>query len=91
MRIKSKTYYIIYYNKNINDYDIIYTDNKWVYVIATKHKHVPLIIKYDKKVKWFTIKDWQYDIGNQTKYQIDNKYNVKMEEVSKEEVFLELL
>jgi len=84
LKLKPRTYYKRYYNNYSDDaYYILYTGNKWVYILATKHKHVPLI-KHTKKQEWDTIKKWQYDIDNR-------KYNVKMEEVSKEDVFLELL
>jgi len=77
--IKPNTYYKRYYN--INVYDIIYTDNKWVYIIADKFNNIPLI-KYDKKPGWGTIKRYQEFI---------NDKNYKIEEISKEDLFLELL
>jgi len=93
MKIKPNTYYKNYFY-DINDpsikyreyysntdYDIVYTGNKWVYYIASKYNDTPLI-KYDKKIKWRIIKRYQEFIN-------DNNY--KIEELSKEDVFLELL
>jgi len=77
--IKPNTYYKRYYN--INEYNIIYTDNKWVYIIAYKLGNQPLV-KYDKKRGWGTIKRYQEFI---------NDKNYKIEELSKEDLFLELL
>ena len=81
MKIKPRTYYKIYYNVDKEWYDILYTGNKWVYIIAYKHNNNPLI-KYDKKIKWFTINDYQDYI---------DMYSIKIKELTKEDVFLELL
>ena len=103
MKIKPKTYYKIYYHEDKEWYDILYTGNKWIYIvaeqfgtrplekhdkkrkwgylIADKYNNIPLI-KYDKKIKWFTINDYQDYI---------DMYSIKIKELTKEEVFLELL
>ena len=80
MKIKSDTYYKIYYHED-NGYYILYTGNKWVYIIAKKYYNKPLE-KHDKKRKWFTINDYQDYIDTR---------NIKIEEVSKEDLFLEML
>ena len=81
MKVKPNTYYKGYYTNSIFEYDILYTDTKYVYIIAKKYYNNPLV-KYDKKFKWWTIKIWQNNIDTR---------NIKIEEISKEEVFLELL
>jgi len=81
MKIKPNTYYKRYYTNSIFEYDIKYTDKKYVYIIAEKEYDNPLD-KFDKKFKWGTIKSWEiYMTGR----------NDKMEEMSKEDLFLELL
>jgi len=80
MKIKPNSYYKRYYN-NINSYDIFYTDTKHVYEIARKYTNDPLV-KLAKKEVWWTIEEWNKFI---------NIYNYKMEEISKGDVFLELL
>ena len=85
-KIKARTYYKIYYTETesiIGDdhYIILYTGTKWVYIIAKKYYNKPLF-KYDKKFKWDIIKHLQNSI---------NIFNYKIEEISKEDVFLELL
>ena len=81
MKLKIQTYYKRYYTYSISDYDIMYTGKKYVYIIAEKAHDKPLD-KFDKKLKWENIKKCQYII---------NKFNLKIEELSKEDVFLELL
>ena len=84
MNIKPRTYYNVYDNTEVcdyNGYDIVYTGTKWVYRIAYQYDDEPLI-KYTKKYKWGTIKEWQYYI---------KKQKLKVEEISKSDVFLELL
>jgi len=78
MKINPNTYYKISYNDN---YNILYTNNEWIYKIAYKYKDKPLL-KYDEKFKWGTINEWQEMI---------DKHSYNIEEISKEEVFLELL
>jgi len=78
MRIKSKTYYIIYYPTH---FTIWYTGTKWVYAIARKYNNTPLV-KYTKKVNLNNIKGFQKNI---------NVNNYKTKELSKEDLFLELL
>jgi len=89
MKIKPNTYYKRYYTKYIIlypsfGYDIIYTGNKHVYIIAHKYNNEPLY-KYDHKVKSGSIKEFQEYIKHLDK----RKYIV--EEISKEDVFLEML
>jgi len=81
MKIKPNTYYKRYYTNSIFEYDIKYTDKKYVYIIAEKEYDNPLD-KFDKKFKWGTIKRYQ---------RIINVNNYNIEEISKEDVFLELL
>ena len=81
IKIKPRTYYKRYYHED--DYDIHYTGNKYVYIIAFKYKN-HLLIKHTKKEVWGTIKNFQ-DFVNISAY-----YN-KIEEISIEDVFLELL
>ena len=63
------------YNKTM--YYIIYTGTRWVYVIA-EHYNNKLLHRPNKKVKWGTLEEY-------------NDYNNKIEEISKEDLFLELL
>ena len=79
MKIKPRTYYKRYYDKD--NYDILYTDNELVYVIAEKYKDLPTY-KLDKIVSYFTIKAWQRNIEHNT---------VNVEEIGKADLFLELL
>ena len=76
MKIKPRTYYKRYYDKD--EYDIVYTDNEWVYCIT--YKYNGKLIKHDKKYKWGTIREWYI-----------NSSDYKLEEISKEDLFLELL
>ena len=80
MKIKRKTYYK-YHTFNDQDFDIIYTGNKWIYIVAEKYGTRPLE-KHDKKRKWWTITYWQ---------RVVNRNMYKTTELSKEDVFLELL
>ena len=79
IKIKPRTYYKKYYTSDW--YDIYYTGNKLVYKIAETYINNSLI-KYNKKRYWATIKNWQYCIKHQ---------KFKVEEISKEDLFLELL
>ena len=79
MNIKPNTYYKRHHS-NIY-YDIFYTGEKHAYLIACKYNNEPLI-KYDPKVNWGTIKGLQEFI---------NHNNYKIEEITKEDLFLELL
>ena len=81
MKIKPNTYYKGYYTNSIFEYDILYTDTKYVYIIAEKEYDNPLD-KFDKKFKWGTINDYQDYI---------DMYSIKIKELTKEEVFLEML
>ena len=67
MKIKPNRYY-----KTTDS--IIYTDNKWVYIIPYRNK---------EKHKWGTIQSWNKIVSTIREYGI--------EEISKEDVFLELL
>ena len=78
MNIKPNKYYKRYYDAH---YSIWCTDNKWIYKIAYKPENQPLR-KYTKKEVW-TIREFQ-DFVNIMDYN-------KIEEISKEDVFLELL
>ena len=78
MKIKDKTYYKRYYKDH---YSIWCIDNELVYIIADMRINEP-IYKRDKKYKLGTIKELQHDI---------DYYSIKVEEISKEDVFLELL
>ena len=81
IKLKPRTYYKDSYNTEYEEYTIIYTGNKWVYIIADKDKN-KLLEKRNKKFNIATIEEWQHII---------NIYNSKIEEMSKEDVFLELL
>ena len=81
MKLKPNTYYKRSYDTNKDDYDILYTGTKWVYDIASKYNN-NLLVKYTKKFKWWTIEEWQRYIKHQ---------HIKVEELSKEDLFLELL
>ena len=78
IKIKPKSYYKRCYGDH---YSIWYTGNKYAYIIARKYTNEPLV-KLAKKELWNTIDSWQI-------YLTDNKYKTK--ELSKEDVFLELL
>ena len=79
IKIKPNSYYKRYYDDH---YSIWCTDNKYAYCIARKFENGPLtLIKY--KRRWGTVKYWQDYIHS-------NDYK-KVEEISKEDLFLELL
>jgi len=80
IKIKPYRYYKRYYTDS-NDYDIHYTDDTWCYRIAIKYRN-RLLIKCNGNVYWEYITNWQYQI---------NKHRYNVEEVSIEDVFLELL
>jgi len=80
MKIKPNTYYKLYYN-NINSYNVFYTDTKHVYEIAYNYNNNPLI-KSNEKRSLGTIKSYQEYIL---------RHNITVEEISKGDVFLELL
>ena len=89
MKLKPKTYYKRYYKWENPDsdgdwYAIYYTGNKWVYKITRNFKGnepIPLY-KYNSKFKWRTIKSWQKRINND---------KVKLKEITRADLFLELL
>jgi len=78
IKIKPKSYYKRYYN---NHYNIWHTGTKYIYYIAYKYKNTP-IVKYDEKLKWGSIKEWEIYITGR---------NDKIEKISKGDLFLELL
>ena len=80
MKIKPHTYYKDYFS-DIKESNIIYTDAKMVYLIALVRINKPTI-KLNKKLEWGTIKRYQ---------RIINVNNYNIEEISKEDLFLELL
>jgi len=86
MKIKPYTYYKeCYITDNIKRYYLYITDTKYVYQIAYKYKYKDKdnpLIKYDEKLKCGTIREWQEDTNT-------HSYNVK--EISKGDVFLEML
>ena len=86
MKIKPRTYYKIYHN-HPNSYTILYTGNKWIYLIAEKKYDNPLV-KYDKKFKWYTINSYQEFLNRASNVFIEHP---TIKELTKEEVFLELL
>ena len=88
MKLEPNKYYKIcdlkYGNVLDDDYDILYTDNINVYHIAEKYSSNPLR-KLTDPVKWGTLKE----IVVYILLQYDDGYNT--EEISKEDLFLELL
>jgi len=79
MKIKHNTYYKVYYD---NDrYSIWCIDNEYIYYIAEQFGTDPLI-KYDKRIKYGSIKNWQEHV---------HRNNYKIEEMSKGDLFLEML
>jgi len=83
IKIKRNRYYKEYYSNSKEDYDILYTGTKWVYIIAQQFDNEPLY-KRDSKHRWCSISEWQKHIN-----MYKNRYNIK--EISKEDLFLELL
>jgi len=81
MKIKPNRYYKECYKDNVVEYFIIYVDEKYVYLIACKYKDDPLY-KYNTKHKWGTIEAW---------LNRSNKYRYSIENITKEDIFLELL
>jgi len=81
MTIKPRTYYKRYNRNDIHCYSIYYTGRKNVYTVAYTTRF-SCLRKTRKKLKWGTIEHWQHD----TDY-----FKHIVEEVSKEDVFLELL
>ena len=79
LTLKPNTYYKLYYKTG--NFDVIYIDNEWVYEVAYKYTYSQLH-KYDKYIQWTSIKNVLEKI---------QKNNYKIEEISKEELFLELL
>ena len=83
--IKPNTYYKKYCTyRNLSwqqQVVLLLTDTKHVYEIAYKHIDEP-IVKHDNKIMCMTIENWQEYIN--THYTI-------IEEISKEDLFLELL
>jgi len=83
MKIKPNTYYKEYVDEvdeNDNEYYIMYTGTTVVYEIARTINNQ--IYKHNKKIKWDTIKKWKQFITDCT---------TRLEELTKDDVFLELL
>ena len=96
MKIKPNSYYKEYYIGNCH---FLYVDSKNVYDIAFKYKN-DSVIKHNEKICRGSIKSWQNQItaANKRCYisykkdsTHDNKRLVILEEMSKEDLFLELL
>jgi len=91
MKINPNTYYKIYYDDHYSiwcddHYSIWCTDNECAYVMAYKFKNKPLE-KCNKVLKRYPIDRWEefLNIPDIT------FYNYNIGEISKEDVFLELL
>jgi len=86
IKIKPKKYYKQYYTILKRGYTILYTGTTWVYAIAYTTRSNDwkknIIIKCDKKCKHNTIKHLQRNIISK---------HIIIEELSKEDLFLELL
>ena len=80
MKIKPNTYYKEYIDEDENVYYIMYTGITVVYEIARINNNQ--IYKNDEKIRWDTIKKWKQFITDCTN---------RVEELTKEDVFLELL
>jgi len=83
MKIKPNTYYKDYFS-DIKEYNIVYTDDEWCYVLAYVRINQQIIVRPKNEV-WWTIKSWQKEIDK------DKNINKTLTEISKEDVFLELL
>ena len=79
MNIKPKMYYKRSCTYDV--YSIYYIGVKYVYQLAYKNEN-SVLVKHNKKKKMGTIKDWK---------KRTNHFNLIVEEISKEDVFLELL
>jgi len=82
MNIKDKTYYIKYYDKDRESYNIWYIDNEYAYIVATKYKN-DVRAKNKHNTRWGSLKRLKG-------YLRDINYK-NIEELSKADVFLELL
>lgn len=85
-KINPNSYYkdFTYYNKFTKmEYDVIYTDNAKYYLIGCKYAN-KTFIKLNKRHCIGTIKSWNKLIK-------ENSYYTKIMELTKEEVFLEML
>jgi len=80
--IKPNSYYKLYYYGYPNSYSLCHTNTTQMYKIAQKTGTYKPSIKLNKKLKWGSIKEWEMYI---------TRRNDKIEEISKEDVFLELL
>ena len=80
--INPNSYYKLYYDDH---YTIWCTNNQWAYVMARiyyKNKVVVTVGKYDKNEEFYTINRLQEYLNNTS---------IKIKEISKGDVFLELL
>jgi len=85
MKIKPNTYYKRYSTTSIYDYHIWYTDNKSVYIIAVKSKNTTLYkMNTPHKIKNIKAVNDYINAGIA-------KPTMTLEEISKEDLFLELL
>jgi len=82
MNIKDKTYYIKYYDKDRESYNIWYIDNEYAYIVASKYKN-DVRAKNKHNTRWGSLKRLKG-------YLRDINYK-NIEELSKADVFLELL
>jgi len=81
VKIKRNTWYKIRSANEKNTYGIVRAKIKWVYIIARQYRNPPLE-RYDIPLKWVTIGDSNTNV---------KKHKYKVEELSKEDLFLELL
>ena len=79
MKLKPNKYYKIYYSKYEEIYSILYTDDTYIYNTAIKYSTGELH-KFKKAKNWGTINDHN---------KLINKFEI--EEITKGDVFLELL
>ena len=81
MKIEPNKYYKNYYSKYEDIYSILYTDDTYIYNTAIKYS-TGVLHKFKKAKNWGTIKDHNKRI---------NKFEIGIEEITKGDVFLELL
>ena len=81
MNIKIKPYRYYKRSYDYGVYSIYYIGVKYVYQLAYKNRN-SVLVKHNKKKKIGTIKDWK---------KRTNHFNLIVEELTKNEAFLELL
>lgn len=86
MNIEPNKYYKNYYSKYEDIYNILYTDDTYIYNTAIKYS-TGVLHKFKKAKNWGTIKDHNKRI-NKSDY-LDKLFEI--EEITKGDVFLELL